>query len=109
MKKIILVILILLLLGGGGVGTYIYISNDISKVESTDFDTVVDDQNANVNNEDELKQLEAIVEQILNEAEVKAIENENDKVNKVVEIVKLRYKGRYNPKQVQNIAIEKLG
>ena len=93
MKKIILVILVLLLLGGGGVGTYIYINNDISKVESTDFDTVVDDQNANVNNEDELKQLEAIVEQILNEAEVKAIENENDKVNKVVEIVKLRYKG----------------
>ena len=109
MKKIILVILILLLLGGGGVGTYIYFNNDISKVESVDFDTVVDDQNANVDNEDELKQLEAIVEQILNEAEVRTIENENDKVNKVLEIVKTRYKGRYNPKQVQNIAIEKLG
>ena len=109
MKKIILVILILLLLGGGGVGTYIFFNNDISKVESVDLDTVVDDQNVNVDNEDELKQLEAIVEQILNEAEVRTIENENDKVNKVLEIVKFRYKGRYNPKQVQNITIEKLG
>ena len=109
MKKIILVILILLLLGGGGVGTYIFFNNDISKVESVDLDTVVDDQNVNVDNEDELKQLEAIVEQILNEAEVRTIENENDKVNKVLEIVKKRYKGRYTPKQVQNITIEKIG
>lgn len=106
MKKKVIIVISIIVLILVAVGSIFLLKDKENEVK---LDELRQDKRLTLKLEEDIKNLENIIDTILNQERIKKIENKNEKINRVIDEIDHRYKGQYDLKQVQEIVIKKVG